>query len=222
MNKKKIIGGIVGIIVLILIIGGAYWLYNRESTVTTSTGEEVKISAEDRRDLKALRKLYELPDDVVPIMARVTDPDALRAEQPGFFEKAQAGDRVAVFKDMAILYDPKEPIIRHVGAVDFDENAGKVSFAVYNGSTVNDAEKAFAQTIAGTFKDAVVTSGAKAITTYPKTLVIDLVGNNTEIQRIAQALGGQVSALPAGEKAPENAVVLVIVGQDYADALNGQ
>ncbi len=49
---------------------------------------------------------------------------------------------------------------------------------------------------------------------YPKTLVIDLIGNNPEMEKIAQAVGGQVSTFPEGETKPEGAAVLIIIGKE--------
>lgn len=219
MKKNKIFLVVIGVVALILIVGVVYWFLNKPLTVETSDGKVIEISAEDERDIKALRKIYDLPKDAIPMMAKVTDPDALRAEQPVFFADAEKGDRVAVFADVAVLYDPKIPKIKHIGPVNFDDSKNKIPFAVYNGTDADIADEAFIKTINATFSDAIVVSNENAVGDYPKTLVVDLVGDNPEIETIAKLLGASVSKLPEGEKTPENTAVLVIVGQDYADAL---
>lgn len=220
MKKNNVIGGVLGFIVLVLVLGAGYWVYTKPSTITTPEGETIQITAEDKRDLKTLAKLYDIPQDVVPLMAKVTDPEALKEQQPGFFAKAEVGDRVAVFPEFAILFDPKAGKIKHVGPVNFgNESLGQVAFAVYNGTTNENVHNAFAQTLSATFTNAVVVARENAVGTYEKTVVIDLVGNNPEMEKIANALGADIVELPVNEPKPEGATILVIVGQDYANAL---
>jgi hypothetical protein len=217
-NKKSILLG--GLILGVGIIAGAYWIYTKPSTITTPEGELVEISAEDKRDLKTLAKLYDVPQDIVPLMAKVNDPDALRVDEPVFFKNAQVGDRVAVYQDFAILFDPKEPKLRHVGPVDFGNQIERtIPFVIYNGTTVENAEVHFGRTVQATFNDAYVASVGKAVNAYPKTVVVDLAGDNPAMELIATSLGAEIVELPEGETAPEGAAILVIVGQDFADAL---
>lgn len=93
------------------------------------------------------------------------------------------------------------------------ETPKTATVAVYNGTS----QKGVAKSIAG--KLAVI-SGVNVIATgnskgtYEKTTVIDLTGNNSDLaQKIADAIGGVVGTLPAGENNP-SADILVIGGTD--------
>jgi hypothetical protein len=165
--------------------------------------------------LEQLGKIMDLPSEVKPMMAVVNDAEALKKDQPGFFAKAKDGDRVIVYSDLAILYDAKANKIMHIGPVDFGQQAlGTVPFALYNGSGSDEVFAAFEQKLTTTFKNATVKSKDKASKIYDKTLVIDLKGDNKEIQTIADALGATVATMPSEEVIPQGSAVLVIVGKE--------
>lgn len=177
------------------------------------------LSEEDAEVLKQLKTIIDLPEDVMPMIMLVQDAEQLKKEQPGFFAKAQKGDRVIVYPNLAILYDYQNNKIMHVGPVDMGQQAlGTVSFALYNGTDNDQALEKFEEKLVGAFKNAVVRTKQKAGQVYEKTLVIDLKGDNPEIGKIAEAVGGQVAELPNAEVPPQGITVLIIVGQDQLDS----
>lgn len=220
-GSKKRIWKLIGIIlILIIILGSGYLIlwkagYLETFKIAKQLQEQKQLSQEDQAVLDQLKKIIDLPEDATPTMAVINDADLLREEQPGFFEKAKNGDRLIVYPDMAVLYDYEANKIMHVGPVSLSEQqAAKVPFALYNGTDDENAITAFEQKLTSTYNNAEAIVKENAVGDYDNTLVIDLVGNNPEIETIAEQLGGQVSGLPEGETAPEGAIVLVIVGGD--------
>ena len=183
--------------------------------------KQTALSKEDKAILTQLKKIMLLPDDVTPTMAIITDIDALKKQQPTFFANAKKDDRLIIYPDQAIIFDAKANKIIKVGPVQITQNqaqAQPVNFAIYNSlkdDTANNQTTAMETKIKAAFNNAVVTVKANSGKfDYPKTLVIDLVGNNPDMEKIAQAVGGQISGLPIGEKKPEGAAVLVIIGKE--------
>lgn len=61
-------------------------------------------------------ELIVLPTDEKPMVATIQDVESLSKDQP-FFLKAQNGDKVLLYKDRAIIYNPTENILVNVGPV---------------------------------------------------------------------------------------------------------
>jgi hypothetical protein len=211
---------LLAILIIIIIALGVYSAldqlgYVKAMKMALQYQKQTALNKEDKAILNKLKKMIVLPEDVTPTMALISDVDALKKQQPGFFANAKNGDRLIIYSDQAIIFDAKAGKIVKVGAVQFTQaQVQPVNFAIYN-STEDAAKTAdMEKKLTGTFKNAVVAvKGSAAKTDYPETLVVDLVGNNPEIDKIAEAVGGKVSALPSGEKKPEGAVVLIIIGQ---------
>lgn len=215
---KKIV---ICLIVLAIIIGGAYFVLDKLGYIKTlklawQIQKQAALSAEDKKIIEQLDKIMLLPQDVTPTMAVITDIDKLKKEQPGFFGDAKNGDRLIIYPTQAIIFDAQANKIIKVGPVQFGQTqANPVNFAVYNGSGDENRVKDIETKLKSAFNNAVVTVSQDASKSdYEKTLVIDLVGNNPEIDKIAEALGAEVSDLPEEETKPEDVVVLVIVGKD--------
>ncbi|MFA5187827.1 MAG: hypothetical protein WC460_00510 [Patescibacteria group bacterium] len=179
-----------------------------------------QLSAEDKAILAQLKKIMVLPDDVTPTMAVITDIDALKKQQPTFFANAKNDDRLIIYPEQAIIFDAAANKIIKVGPVQINQatQIQSENFAIYN-SLKDDPNNlqttAMEAKIKAAFGNAVVSVKANsAKSDYPKTLVIDIAGNNPDIQKIADALGGQISGLPVGEKKPEGVAVLVIIGKE--------
>ena len=206
-------------IVLIIVVAAYLILWQTGTLETLKIAKQVQkqrqISAEDQKVLNDLKKIIDLPEDIQPIMATIDDVDALRKQQPKFFEKAKNGDRLIVYPDIAILYNAGTKKIMHVGPVNFGQAAiGTVPFALYNG-TGDEAKLAeFEEKLKNTFNNAEAIIKTEAAGQYDQTLVIDLVGDNPEINKIAESLVGQVVEMPANEVVPEGAQVLIIIGKN--------
>ena len=227
-KKKKKMPKILKVILIILILaiigGGAYYALNQMGyiqalQVAMQLQKQASLSKQDAAVLAQLKKIMVLPNDVTPTMAVITDIAALQKQQATFFANAKNGDRLIVYPDTAIIYDAAANKIVKVGPVQISQNPAvqPVNFAIYNSlkdDPTNAKTAAMEATIKKAFNNAVVTVKANsAKLDYPQTLVIDLVGKNSDIDKIATAVGGKVSTLPAGEKKPDNVAVLVIIGQ---------
>lgn len=173
--------------------------------------KQSQLSADDQKILSELGEIMLLPKDITPTMAVVTDAEALKKIQPDFFANAKNGDRLIFYPDQTILFDADVVKIIKVGVV---ENTKAVNFAIYNGTSDENATAEMEKILKTAFNNAVVTIKENAAGGYTKTLVVDLLGNNPEIGQIAAAVGGEVVPLPEGEKKPEGAAVLVIVGSE--------
>lgn len=183
--------------------------------------KQTALNKADEVVLSDLKKIILLPEDINPTMAIITDIEALKKQQPEFFTNAKNGDRVIIYSDMAIIFDAEANKIIKVGPVEIAQNNEQVqpvNFAIYNSlrSDPTNAKTTEMETkLKAAFNNAVVTIKENSANyDYSQTLVVDLIGNNPEIQKIADAIGGKVVTLPAGEKKPEGAAVLVIIGKE--------
>ncbi len=218
MKKKKVPKAVKIIILIIIIVGLGYLIlwqtgYLNALKLAVQIQKQQQLSADDAKILNQLKKIILLPDDVTPTMAVITDIDALKENQPDFFANAKNDDHLILYPTMAIIYDAEANKIIKVGPVQVAQ-AQPVNFAIYNSTSDDNKTKQMEEILKNNFNNAAVVVEEKAAKIdYPQTLVIDLVGNNPEIQQIADAVGGVVSSLPDGETAPENAAVLIIIGK---------
>lgn len=184
----------------------------------------------DERDIELLKdrlgRHLALPKEE-PLVATVTDVEKLKAEQP-FYRNAKNGDKVFIWKDKALIYRLEEDKIIDFGIIvsknpeqTNEQQIASTTIVVLNGSgTANVANQARQQiesseSIAKLI-NAVETQNAQN-STYTKSIVVDVSGKNANlVAQIAKTVGATVETeLPAGETAPENADVVVIIGRDY-------
>jgi len=121
-SKKRTIRFFLIVLAVGIIIFGGYEILNRTGLISTfklayQLQQQKSISVEDRRILEQLGKIMVLPGDIAPTLAIVTDVEALKNQQPLFFANAHAGDRLILYPDKAILFDPKANKIVNVGPV---------------------------------------------------------------------------------------------------------
>lgn len=213
-------------LLLVALCVAGYFYYQYRQSPKVQSAEEIKNLKEE------IGKIFELPMDEEPTLATVTDREKL-AEQP-FFQKAENGDKVLIYSNSgrAVLYRPSQKKIIDVTAVNIAKPESElntpapaevvsepvpviVRVALYNGSRtvgVTNAVEGKLKTVLP--NTAVVTKENAAKTDYPKTVVVDLTGTNgASALSIASGLGGEVGGLPAGEKAPADADILIIVGE---------
>ncbi|QQR78621.1 MAG: LytR C-terminal domain-containing protein [Candidatus Moraniibacteriota bacterium] len=200
-------------------VAGYFYYQYRQSPKVQSVGEVKDLKEE-------IGAVFELPTDEEPTLATVTDRDKL-AEQP-FFQKAENGDKVLIYSasGRAILYRPSTKKIVDVTSVNVNQPAVPapaapvaeavpviVRVAILNGSTVAGATAAAEAKLKAALSNVAVTTKANAAKrTYTETIIVDVAGQHaTAAADIAAALGGSVAGLPAGETAPSDADVLVIV-----------
>lgn len=221
-NGKKMYVVLTIVIVVVILGGAGYWFFTKSGFVKTfkmaqQIQKQQRLSAEDQKVLDQLKELIELPTDITPTMAIVSDSTKLKEMQPVFFANAKNDDRLIIYPDMAILFDPTANKIIKVGPVQFGQGASEtVNFAIFNGSKKADAVENASAKILKEFNNAkIAAKGDASNSEYLNTIVVDLTGKNEAgCKTIAEKLGGIVSALPDGEKAPEGVQVLVIVGNN--------
>lgn len=107
-------------IIIVLIVGlsaATIYFYNKSKS-SGPEGSVVEIAKLERE----LGKIILLPENEVPTLATVADPEQLK-DQP-FFADAKKGDKVLIYTTArkAILYDPKAKKIINVGPVAIGEN----------------------------------------------------------------------------------------------------
>lgn len=160
---------------------------------------------ENDRIISKIAKLYTLPAEEQPEIAIVKDKEALR--QNPFFEQAENGDFVVIFRDakLALLYRPGEDRLVKVGPLNVQDTT---SIGVMGQESDRRAvtEKLAMNQLVATDKGA-----AKGTTTG--ILVVDLTGDKEqEATKLAEIVGGKVGALPAGEEKPSDVDLLIIAG----------
>ena len=180
--------------------------------------KQTELSKEDKVVLEQLKKIMVLPEDASPTIAVITNIDQLKKDQPGFFTDAKNGDRLIIYPTQAIVFDAGANKIIKVGPVQMNQaqaTAQPANFAVYNGSGDENKAKDVESKLTKAFSNAVVKVSENASKSdYEKTIIVDLVGNNTQIDAIAKAIGAEVSTLPEGEKKPDGVIALIIVGKE--------
>ena len=223
--------GIVAVALLIL-IAPSYYFYDKYQSLVTQLRDPQKARAEAVSDMvKKVGARIQLPKNETPELVTVSNKDKLK--ELAFFKNAQNGDKVLMYKQakMAYLFRPStNSLINAAPIVDPETTMEKqvagqgesasptpapVTVVVYNGTVIagfgreigNDVTEAYPQATVGEIANA-------AQQTYKKTIVVDLSGNaKAAAAMIAEAVNGEVSQLPAGEKKP-NADILIITGKE--------
>lgn len=217
---------VIFLLTLLIVIGVAgSFLTPRSGADNSANGFEEAFeipegySEEDARVLADLKKIFAAPEGIVPAMALVTDAELVKEQQPEFFARAKAGDRVILYPGITILFDPVAKKILNAGQVNLMANAEEplelVTFMVLNGSGKAGVAAAYAEKVKTTFTNVEVGVG-NAPEQIEETIVIDLEGQNPEIETIAEKLGAVVGTeVPDGIEIDPHYMVLVIVGTNY-------
>ena len=226
---KVLVFRVVPLILVAGVVGGSllYLAHNKPEVLgLSSINQQQKETA---ALLQEVSKLMALPKDEAPTVATVSDIEKLKGQS--FFKSAQNGDKMLIYASTkkAILYRPSEKRIIDVGFVNLNQSASasantsnatsspavtSMRFALFNGTGTVGATKPTETALRTLYKDSVISERAVASKTdYTDSLLIDLGGNRGEdTKKIAEALKIAVGALPDGEKKPEGADFLIIVG----------
>lgn len=235
-SKVKIILLIALAAVIVIGIGAAgYYFYHKNKKVSVAV-----IGSEDIAG--KVGKLMELPNETATL-ATVTDKEKLK-DQP-FFANAENGDKALIYTQAkkAILYRPSTNKIIEVMYLSISQNANAsasaadspaqdqtqpssndqaaqqaapetATVAVYNGTNTKGLAATVADKVA-IIEGVTIAAKTNAVGTYVATAVVNLNGKDSAAQKIADAIGGQVTKdLPSGEKKPD-ADILIIVGSDF-------
>lgn len=110
--------------------GWSFYKYNQTkkqlAAVSSIEGQKEVAKKEVNALLAKVRKHMVLPDNEEPVVATVTDKEALAKEQP-FYQNAHNGDRVIAYMTArkAIIYDPIQDLIVNAGPIYVDSSAQK-------------------------------------------------------------------------------------------------
>ena len=107
---------IIFILILVLLAGVAFYFFTKylelkENPNAISEAEAMELSLE-------VGKIMVVPEDEVPTIATVSDPELLKDQ--AFFRNAKKGDKVLIYTQAgrAILYDPIAKKIIEVAPID--------------------------------------------------------------------------------------------------------
>lgn len=218
---KKIVFAAFLIGVLAVVAAGAFYyfgIYQKEQELKNNP--TLASDRENQKVIAAVGKLIKLPNET-PSVATVSDITKLRDQT--LFHNAQNGDKVLIFDKAkrAIVYRPSENLIIEIGNVvvapDSTPSASsenkKVRVAIFNGTGTAGYARTVGNDLSSKFENMEIAGTENASGSYSKTLVIDLSGNNTVFAKsLAGELDGEVGSLPSSESRPNNADVLVILG----------
>lgn len=220
-------------------IGAGIYYYSRYQM----TAKELQVTQQNPQDVvkfyvEKVGKLIDLPQDEEPQIATVTDLERLKS-QP-FFAKAKVGDRVLLYtkNKKAILYDPVANKVMEVGPLilptDASVSAGILGttgqpspspspklaltkIAISNGTDDREAADRMEKRLKDV-KDVKITLTEKLESSqkeYANSLIVDISGQRQqEGKKLGELLGIGLGLLPEGEKKPEGADLLIIVGLD--------
>jgi len=225
---------IVLLMLLVIATGVAgYFYYQSKHAAQIADSKEIEELT------KTIGQFVELPADETPTLATVTDREKL-ADQT-FFLKAENGDKVLIYSNSgkAILYRPSTKKIVDMTSVNVNQPTQEatpqsqaeatppaqpaeeaapavVRVALLNGSQTVGITNVVENQLKGIMANAAVVSKDNAKKNdYVKTIVVDITGKNGEsAAKIAQSFQGEVGSLPAGEVAPSDADVLVIIASN--------
>lgn len=119
-------GLLVGLVALLIVtasgFGWSFYKYytTRQALAIASSAEAQKEIAKKETDalISKVKRLMVLPTNEEPVVATITDKEALAKEQP-FYQDANNGDRVIAYMTArkAIIYDPINDKIVNAGPI---------------------------------------------------------------------------------------------------------
>lgn len=230
-KKKILVWVLIAAIALAGIGSGVYYYLQYQNTQKFLKDPVLGSRIEADKVVEKVAKMVELPQEQ-PTIATVSDIEKLKGQQ--FFARAQNGDKVLIYQNAkkAILYRPSSGKIVEFGPINLgseDLPAGKagegsasaspdvaptpVRVVLYNGTGVSGLAASTEDTLNDEEYTVILTANASK-RDYDKTLIVDLKGGfGTQAQKLASELNGEVIKLPEGEKKPDNADLLVILGR---------
>ena len=111
---KKTLFLISVIAVLVVAVAGMSYLYY---TTSKKTQDPLAIANEESERIKAKVSSHILLPDEMPAIATIVDVDKLKADNPEFYANAENGDKILVYSNRAILYDPDTDKILNVAPI---------------------------------------------------------------------------------------------------------
>lgn len=208
------------ILFIVLLVGAGvvgYLFYQEKQKPDNS----VELADYEVQQMKSeIGKLILLPSDQEPTVATIVDIEKLKETNPTFYKNASNGDKILVYTDKAILYDPDNNIILDVAPIVTDPSSqtASLSIEVRDASVQMDLEEISAE-VGKVGSQFVIASKSESALTSANGIEIFVVSNDQTKLQMAQALatsmGAQViETLPQGERAPATGVDVVIIYGD--------
>ena len=196
---------VLGVVIVLLGVASVYFYLQYQKVK-----KDPNIVAQQETDVlvKQVGKLIALPTDETPTVATVVDKDKLK-DQP-FFANAQNGDKILIYTKAkkAIVYRPKDNKLVNVGPIAINQNAVPVAIVNAGGDVVG-IQKVLTDKL-GQGVSITGTSDAKNKNSVKQITVVDVSGQNADAaKQVAEAVGGTVGSMPAGETAPQGASIVV-------------
>ena len=214
-NKANLIRFILLLIFIAAIAAGYYYYRSYQKLLKNP---EIVTTQEVSWLQESVGKLMDLPNET-PSTATVLDKSKLKGQ--AFFNNAENGDKILIYSTAkkAILYRPSTNKIIEVMPLALDTSSTgttqNIKVALLNGTTTDGLTGTAEVNIKNKIANVNVVSKAQAAkSNYTSTLVVDLSGTKADqAKAIAEAVGGTVGAMPAGETKPTGADILVIVAK---------
>lgn len=215
--------GIVATLLIIVFVGaigvGAYYYKSYQKLLKNP---DIITTQEVSWLQQSVGKLMTLPNET-PSTATVLDKEKLKEQ--AFFANAENGDKILIYSTAkkAILYRPSTNKIIEVMPIALDNTqssaagatTANINVALLNGTNTDGLTSTAEVNIKNKIANVTVVSKTKAAkATYTSTVVADISGTKAEqAKAIADAVGGTVGTLPAGETAPAGADIVVVVAK---------
>lgn len=203
----------------IILIGVTAWSlfgYNQvKQKLVLLTSPEAQQEMNEQKANEVIEKVGQLmilSTEEKPTVATIQDAMALAKDQP-FFRDANNGDKVLLYRDKAIIYNPTENMIVNVGPV-FAQNLAVETIAldIRNGTGVSGEAGKLANELDTNSNYRVVSVGNANNSEYKETVVINMREKN--IDALVEELDAKiVESMPEGEVAT-SADVVVIIGRE--------
>lgn len=211
-SKSKAVFIILAIIATVALAYTFYSYYNLKldmQRMTSPEAQQAYMQKEIQVVVDKVAKHMILPQNQDPIIATIVDAEALAQEQ-AFYEGATDGDKLLIYSEKAILYNPVEDMIINVGPVSMEGTVVPqfVNVDIRNGSSTAGKAQNFAQSMESLgFK--IVNVGNAAHSNYDTTYMVNLSGK--DMSALEQQFGlTATTTLPAGEEPSEADLVMIL------------
>jgi hypothetical protein len=176
-----------------------------------------------------------ITEQEAPRIYTINNIDLVRQKNPAFYENAEQGDRVLIWKDRAIIYSEKldrivavataAPLVRlseedaaaqeggMPPATSIDQLRASTTIEIRNGSRKNGEASRLKQTL--TEAGFMITKIGDAGAVYAGTQIIDLTGGSAMpiVEALLEPTNGSVtSTVPVTER-PSEANILILIGR---------
>lgn len=132
LNKKALLLTILWV-VIILLVGALFYVLTLNRTLSNA---EAKVTGIDdpAAIVNRISDIFIVPTDETPTVARIENAEKIRLTNPQFYAKAETGDILVVFTDIAFIYRDSVDKIVNVAPVFIND-----------GSTTKETENNFVE-----------------------------------------------------------------------------